>query len=248
MEAVKWEVHRGWHMWTRGYDKSGSEKVIQCNHGIDLTVLPNDKNLFLDLDHPVSSFMNIFCTKGTLNNNAMDKDLWNTLNEIPNFWKNESYREMTINILTAIGANLLLGMEDQFVLDKMDIRNTLELGGITCAIVLLENCCGGCISIARPNRATAIRQRDIFCGGSSVRDIYKFFRKRTSCKCLKKMHLRARKAMPKSGRCYNCNELKERVSLSVCSRCRVHQYCSRECQIADWDDHKHGCGIYCQSS
>ena len=72
-------------------------------------------------------------------------------------------------------------------------------------------------------------------------DALKFFRKRTSCSCLKDMHLEARKTLPKTGICYHCKERKERTLLMVCSRCRITQYCSRECQIADWSRHK----VYC---
>merc|ERR1711924_404177 len=34
---------------------------------------------------------------------------------------------------------------------------------------------------------------------------------------------------------------KNRVKLSLCSRCGVVKYCSRECQRADWDMHKAFC-------
>ena len=36
-------------------------------------------------------------------------------------------------------------------------------------------------------------------------------------------------------------KVKER-KLSACSRCSCVKYCCRECQKADWPDHKHECG------
>ena len=36
----------------------------------------------------------------------------------------------------------------------------------------------------------------------------------------------------------------ERALLMVCSRCRCHHYCSRECQVAAWDEHKCECDLF----
>ena len=89
----------------------------------------------------------------------------------------------------------------------------------------------GIISVLN-SQMFALKLRDLDAGVTSEkRDALKFFRKRTSCKCLKKMHLEARKSTPKMGLCWHCEQEKERVSLSVCSRCMTDQYCSRECQI-----------------
>ena len=76
---------------------------------------------------------------------------------------------------------------------------------------------------------------------SGRRDALKFFSKRVSCSCLKTMHQKARTTLPKLGRCTGCNRIKERVALSVCSRCMITQYCSRECQVTDWPQHKKAC-------
>jgi hypothetical protein len=61
---------------------------------------------------------------------------------------------------------------------------------------------------------------------------------------LKKMHLEARKTIPKVGFCWHCKDEKERVLLSVCSRCMIDQYCSRECQLANLSGHKKDCDAY----
>ena len=76
---------------------------------------------------------------------------------------------------------------------------------------------------------------------SGLRDALKFYSKRTPCSCLKSMRQEARKTIPKMGRCYGCKEEKERASLSVCSRCMVTHYCSRECQVTHWPKHKREC-------
>ena len=91
-------------------------------------------------------------------------------------------------------------------------------------------------------RGAATKLRN-FNGGSStgIRDELNFFRKRTSCKCLKEMHLEARKASPKMGLCYHCDKVEERTLLMVCSRCRIAQYCSMECHMVGWSEHKCSC-------
>ena len=41
---------------------------------------------------------------------------------------------------------------------------------------------------------------------------------------------------------------KERMLLMVCSRCRIPQFCSRQCQVAGWPVHEKECGDnVCQS-
>ena len=49
----------------------------------------------------------------------------------------------------------------------------------------------------------------------------------------------------RSGQCIHCREWKERKLLSVCGRCMIHQFCSRECQIANWPKHKCDCDMMC---
>jgi len=90
-------------------------------------------------------------------------------------------------------------------------------------------------------RYANIKSRDFASDISTKRDVLKFYRKRLPCKCLKRIHLEARKTIPKMGKCFNCKVEKKRMDLSVCSRCMVDQYCSRECQIARWPRHKSVC-------
>lgn len=79
---------------------------------------------------------------------------------------------------------------------------------------------------------------------SGRRDALKFFSKRVPCSCLKQRHQQARKTIPKIGRCMGCWEETERAALSICSRCMITQYCSRECQVAYWHEHEDACDRY----
>ena len=39
--------------------------------------------------------------------------------------------------------------------------------------------------------------------------------------------------------CENCG--KEAAKMQKCSRCRLVRYCSQDCQLGDWEDHKKSC-------
>ena len=89
------------------------------------------------------------------------------------------------------------------------------------------------------------RYRHLYCGSTNAyRDLLKFYRKRMTCSCLKKMHLEARKAYPKVGACDHCRVVQDRSLLMVCSRCMVAPYCSRECQVAASPGHRTDCDIF----
>jgi len=156
-------------------------------------------------------------------------------------WNNESYRKLAIDILIHIGTNMLLCDEGS------------PLGWPVCvaqSIMVLEHFNDADdVDVVINKRAVKSKWRDLKNGSGSIRrDTLNFYRKRTTCKCLKKKHLEARKTMPKLGICWYCKEEKERVLLSVCSRCMVDQYCSRECQVADWSEHKKDCDAYVKAN
>ena len=198
---------------------------VFCDHGFTVT-MPDG--------HPVSSFMDTFYVnwlhKRNLNvNNEMD-----VYQKHPDVWDNSSYREMAINILVCIGTNLLLNVDEFMVIQACHIAQV---------IVLLEYYDGTRdIDDTASIRAVATRRRDVNYG--SKRDILKFYSKRTSCNCLKEIHQKVRKSTQKTGICYGCGKDKKRASLSVCSRCMITQYCSRECQVDHWLKHEEVCDRY----
>jgi hypothetical protein len=77
------------------------------------------------------------------------------------------------------------------------------------------------------------------------RTFVKFFWRRIRCSCLDERYAKV-KSITKTGVCFNryCARPKrtvERSELRCCSRCRSVTYCSRECQAADWSEHKELC-------
>ena len=191
-----------------------------------------------EVDHPVSSFMNDFMTNWSQSEGDIEKIIIPLLETQQQVWNDDGYmQEKVINILTRMGTNFLL------MSDKDD---TIFVGvtSLAKAIVIFEHYDGSFDAASRSPIVQA-KMRDLNSTASSIgRDVLKFFSKRVSCSCLKEMHNKARNCISKMGLCYHCNEEKDRVALSVCSRCKIIQYCSRECQVADWHEHVSYCDQY----
>ena len=218
------EVRNYWLGWARGEDEV--RQITQCNHGISL-VIP-------DGNHPVTNFIDALFVNAA-NNSALcvRQYLRDTFTRHREVWDNERYREMAIDIVVVIETNVLLS-------------NVHAGYFFAVAVVVLENYDGIGIISTLNSRVVAAKHRDLICGEISTnkRDLLKFYRKRTTCSCLKKMHSDARKTLPKLGGCQHCGVVKERALLMVCRKCRVTQYCSKECQIAHLPAHKCGCDAY----
>lgn len=83
---------------------------------------------------------------------------------------------------------------------------------------------------------------------ADLHTLVKFFRHRIPCSCLDEKYEEF-KFITKIGFCYNpkCKFSfsegggMERSKTMYCSRCRCETYCSRECQEADWAEHKPNC-------
>ena len=224
LEAEKVESERAharqvWQEFARGLDGCGGV-ITLCNHGA-LTI-PDDKN------HPVVSFLDTLFVNMLLKSMKTSPNLHDTVQKHADVWNNVSQRKMTMNILLRVGTNAQL-----LVKEMMPGDVALYLSHV---IAALENYNGGDIDSHFNSRIVATKIRDLHFG--TKRDMLKFYRKRVGCSCLRKIHLEARKTIPKVGKCYHCRVVKERAVMMVCSRCRIDQYCSRECQISDWPRHR----------
>ncbi len=71
-----------------------------------------------------------------------------------------------------------------------------------------------------------------------------FYRKRIPCKCLDKRYEEV-KSIKKIGFCQNdsCFKKTIRCEMLSCTQCRKANYCSRECQVANWPTHKQFCVV-----
>ena len=76
---------------------------------------------------------------------------------------------------------------------------------------------------------------------NTERETHRFFSRRIPCQCLDERYKQLKKSTPKMGSCDGCKETKLYKELMLCTRCHSTQYCSRECQAADWPLHKGRC-------
>lgn len=227
-EIRRMDAHTLWRFASSG--KEGEDSCIVNNHGFDIKISD---------DHPVSGFMDTFFMNWNSYLPLVDS-LVDSYEKHPQVWDNEKQRTLTIDIMTTIGTNMLIRKEGQFYTLATCIAE---------AIYVMENYYNERdVYSAAYNRRSASKRRDLDLFASSLgRDVLKFYSKRVSCSCLKAMYSEARKKMPKKmGKCSHieCKVEKERVMLFVCGRCMIDQYCSRECQIAEWPKHKHNCDIH----
>ena len=236
-EIERTEMRQTWQCLVTG---ECSMSNVTCNHGFDVSMILSKER------HPVSCFMDTFYTNAEKGIASL-VNLRDTFQLHPTVcWNNASHRQMARNVLVCIGTNSLLQLEtDKGIHTSTDDIRFQVARYMSDVIMVLENYheTAGDIELATYSRTAASKRRDIV-GDNMIRDLLKLYSKRITCSCLKKMYSEARKTLPKVGSCGSCNKVMERSSLMVCSKCRVHQYCCRECQVASWPVHKESCELY----
>ena len=198
----------------------------ECSHGHQI-VIPDD--------HPVSAFMDQFYINLHHKVMSVSNNLRAIFQTHTQIFSNEIHRKLVLDTLVHIGTNMMLSQ------GQYDIENAVFLEHFEHCNCQRSDC--NDINFVINKWVVRKKWRDMQPELiTNERDALKFYRKRTPCKCLKKLHLKARKTLPKLGICDNCNKEMERVLISLCSKCMVQQYCSRQCQVADWISHESKCG------
>ena len=101
-----------------------------------------------------------------------------------------------------------------------------------------------CKTKASPNLSKTF---ELLGTGADDHTLVSYYRKRIPCACLDQRYKEV-KSVKKMGRCFNpsCSHHKRRVERSKmfsCTRCGAANYCSVECQRADWKTHKQLCDM-----
>ena len=215
-------------------ERANANRFWQGCHSAPVGCLHGRDNLTIPKDHPVSKFMDEFFIHWIRKQKGIAVVLQDMLRTHSQVWTDDNHRELATQTFTLIGTNILLA--DEINKGALDIAKTILV------LEHYDSSFGLSLNSIFFSRSAASKKRDLEQHGSSIsRDVLKFYRKRLSCKCLKRMHLDARKAIPKMGKCALCQTKKERVELSLCSNCMVTQYCSRGCQVEHWPRHKSIC-------
>ena len=81
---------------------------------------------------------------------------------------------------------------------------------------------------------------DIACPRETVR----FIHRRIHCDCLKELYYNLKENMKRTAGCWHCHKVVDIRTLSRCEYCNVAQFCSYECAVAHWPEHKTLCKIY----
>ena len=215
-----------WQSWVCGV--IGNKFISECFHGLGDLKIPGN-------DHPMTRFMDAFIDSAINKSIPTIVNLRDTYQTHSEVWTNNLHREHVIKMLTVIGTTFL----------QVDATSQFNMADyIAIAIVMLENydaTSSSSFDSVLHNRIVATKIRDLSPSHSVRRDVLKFYSKRLSCKCLMEMHSKARQTLSKVGHCFNCSEVYERKDLMVCSRCRVSQFCSRQCLVAYWPMHQSKC-------
>jgi len=144
--------------------------------------------------------------------------------------KDTAMRKMVMDILLSIGTNFILR------------EGVYDARAMTGPIILLEHYDGENTLIPAMSSST---EKIGYMGGVAEKDTIHFYRKRISCSCLKKRYSQVKKCQERGAECFRCKKMTNRETLKACSRCKYAQYCSKECQVADWPSHKAICKQMC---
>jgi hypothetical protein len=149
---------------------------------------------------------------------------------------NEETRQKLQSLFINLGVNLLLRRSSSLAEPLTVTARRIQLS--TISAIAVTNCHYDMImnwSEAISNNTRAFR--DLY---ALPYDTLKFFKKRISCQCLKKLYLHER-AKPRHATCVHCAIMKERSQLFLCSGCLYSYYCGVECQTKHWSLHKAFC-------
>ena len=221
----------------RNCGASNNAAASSCEHV--LAVLPR-----IPQEGPAVSFMNCLAGDGFFSSatsftvvDPVDYCLTAVM-RFPDVREEESERYLATNLLLRFLRNVFVH-DSAIEGEKWFRQQPLNEMAICCVINVLEICetYSDLSVVKRRSFKTRLRLAN-----GNRRDTVKFVTKRLPCACLKKLHCAARKKVAKVGACFGCGKKFHRSQLHVCTGCMLAQYCSKECQRADWSYHKQGCG------
>lgn len=153
--------------------------------------------------------------------------MWNEVMDlVPSNLKihTEEFAPALLSVLVHYGQMLLLegGIDAAYIVAHTILATDVKSGGIDSVVY-------------------NSKLRDLMSSGDNLREITKFYHTRSGCHCLEETYAHLRRTDEKQGLCYQCQTRNERKKLLVCTRCRIAQYCSTDCQRLHWPSHKDFC-------
>ena len=205
------------------------DKAMQlpCKHGVDDLSLQGVPFLFL------AAFRDSFrSTKGgnySLADRLKGAEA-STLDEFADVWGDTTKMEIAISCSLFAGTQfILIGKDDH----------------ARCAATLTRYLQQHVAVRLKQTQALFHLPKILEANSADDHSLAKFFRRRIPCSCLDRKYDEV-EHITKIGLCFNpqCKlpmRMTARSNTKYCSRCRYATYCSRECQLEDWTEHKPKC-------
>ena len=235
---AKKEVTRQRTLWEPTILRNNSaSNIATCEH--TLAVLPR-----IPQEGPAISYMNCLAGEGffdkathSTGNDPVDV-CFRPLMRFPEVWTVESERSLAMNLLLRFVRSAFLC--DSAIEGENWFHSRAQNEVSICISIHSLELLGTYSDLAvAKRRADKMVHRLVF--GNRRGDV-KFVAKRLPCACLKELHRAARTKVAKVTGCIYCQKPFPRSQMCVCSGCMITEYCSKECQRADWKDHKQFCG------
>ncbi len=220
---------------------------LSCKHGADHLSLES----FHDFCLP---FVTVFVEKfATTRSGGGDIDIAPslcleaaqnaTMDEYPDVWSDFAKMEMAISFILGLGAqhihmNIL---DDDY--DSTQAQNVAAIARYLERYIAVQS---------KQTPAFVPLPKLLETYHADMHTLVKFFRHRIPCSCLDEKYEEVKK-ITKIGFCFNpqCtlpDRMTERSKTMYCSRCRNATYCSRECQVSHWPEHKPDCDFVADKS
>eukprot|EP00984_Skeletonema_dohrnii_P033098 scaffold28586_cov107-Skeletonema_dohrnii-CCMP3373.AAC.6 len=202
----------------------------QCRHGF----ITDSHKDFEEITKFALAFNNKFWEEPDSTNlgDCFEIALRSTWDEFYDVWNSATKMDLAISCFTWAGT-------DDIVLEDRHIE---EANANAAIASYLEECNAMHLRKTQASINSA-KTAELFRGDEHT--VVKYLRKKIPCSCLDKKYKEV-KSMARMGSCYNPNcslpdQKIERSRMLYCTRCSQVNYCSPECQKADWKIHKEDC-------
>ncbi|EJK74777.1 hypothetical protein THAOC_03528 [Thalassiosira oceanica] len=211
--------------------------AVPCEHA--LTVPPK-----IPQEGTAVSFMNHIAGEGFFNratsfpNEQMMSTCFSLSRRFPGVReKDNEQRALAIDLLLRFLRNVFV--RDAAMEGELWFHQRPQNEAVLCIVIYLLELHGTFSALAVVERRSTVMGAKLMCGNR--RDVAKFVAKRLPCTCLKELHRAARKKLAKSGKRLCCQKRFPKSELFVCTGCNYSVYCLKDCQRADWSNHKKFC-------
>ena len=199
-----------------------------CNHGC---TLPSDA------DTDCTRFFKVFLQELYRDHRNAEDSLATARKRYPKALEDPASLEKVKGLFLKFGVDFALSLE-----------RPAKAGDILIALILLEDPSTPNLSEGAEYRLMQLDDIDGKHDYTSMDlEVVRELSKQISCSCLdaKKAQAKLKKKQTTTGKCGQCKQQFGLTSLMVCSKCKITNYCSKECQVADWPAHKFICQVVC---